>query len=598
MNDALSHILDKNSHFLGRYLFRDVEFSNEKIFRLDSKNKDIKVFIDIAEEDSLRNRAFHTELLEYRHIPGTVSQWSIVDPSYCLVPFEAVNRFRDRNSIPSSIKPFRAVIVHGGSVSYSKICKYVDKDEEDDMGSFIGERLWKSTFIETDYKREEYILEKFMDHIQRKFVECKSKKMKAYYCSMISVIQSTGYGKSKLMLKLGSRMPTFYFSLMQSSGSTHDSFLLTNLIKELHRIARELVYTGISFEYCWMNNITTAVYIYILRILFVIIKYPKIGSLKESFQIDPELKKHEFFTSIKDFPLDKIGVIFKILFRGLEDLCKYPEEIPFDGENTLNLKEIQIVQELSLNKFAIDFRPKEYLTNDLEGEVMALLESLKMKGTDLPSILVIDGYHGLWCEETKRGKKNYSWHLRDTDVNAKTSRKVHERSPFNIFRRVFRMFSNTWERLMLIVTGTRGQAGMLQPKYELDVLPMTSHRIIENFSLLQTYNANSDISINADMFPNEQGICNWMDFLKSDFRKVEYFKFGRPLNYAAFRELAHRCDLKKEFNDCEEFKFIASRLFGDKEYWRNGQNWPFIQYVQFCRWNKFPSQLCGQGGPD
>ena len=574
-DDALSHVFDKNSNFLGRFFFMEQALLKEKIFHLNSENKDLKVFIDIDDEDCWRKSVFHGELLEYRHTPGTVSKSSKVDPSYCLVPIKAVIRFSDW--LPASIKSYPAAIVHRNSISYFEICKRANRGylrrEENEMRSVGREMLGSRVFIETDYKREEYIMEKFMDHIQRNFVDCRSKKVKAYYCPMISVIQSTGFGKSKLMLKLGSRMPVFYFSLQQGSSKfPYVSFFLTKLIEELQRIVREGVYTGIFFDYCWMNNVTTAVYTYILRIIYVILKIPQNGSLRESFQIDSKLEEHEFFTSHKVSSIDKIEIIFKILFRGLEDVCKCPQEIPFDGENTLDLKGIQIVQELSLNKFAIDFRPKEYLTNDLEGEVMALLESLKMKGTDLPSIFVIDGYHGLWCEETQSGEENYTWSFRDTDVNAKSSRGVYGRSPFNVFRRVFRMFSNTWERLMLIVTGTRGQASFLHPKYELDLckLPMmASHRIIENFSLLQSYNANSDIiqSINANMFPNEEGICNWVDFLKSDFRKVEYFKFGRPLNYAAFRDLAFSCDLKEEFKDCREFKFIASKLFGDKKYW-------------------------------
>ena len=568
-DNALSHILDKNSHFLGRYFF--MVPSKEKILHLNSENKNIKVFIDISNKSLSRNKAFHAELVRYRRTPGTVSQGSKVDPSYWLVPIEAVDAFRGRYCLPASVRCFSAALVHEESESYSEICNYADEDyllrkENEERGENVGESL-QSSFIETDYKREEYIMEKFVSHIQSIFVECKSMKVKAYYCFMFSVIQSSGYGKSKLMLKLGSRMPTFYSSLLRGGGFPYESFFLTRLIKELGRVVSEPVYTGRSLAFCWLNNVTTAVYIYILRILFVILKNPKNTSLKESFQIDSELKKHEFF--LDDSYSEDFNKFFKVLFRGLEDICKFPREIPFNGEKTLDLKEIQIVQELSLNKFAIDFRPKEYLTNDLEGDVMALLESLKIKGTDLPSIFVIDEYHGLWCEETKRGMRNYIWCFRDTDVNTKTSDNVYRRSPFNVFRRVFRMFSNTWGRLMLIVTGTRGHASMLQSKKELDLckLPMASHRIIKNFPLLQTYSANSDISINADMFPNDEGICNWMDFLKSNFRKVEYFKFGRPLNYAAYRDLAFLDvgDFKAKFEECREFKFMKSKLFGCKK---------------------------------
>ena len=528
-DNALSHILDKNSPFLGRYYFEVPVPSTKKIFYLSNENKDVKVFIDVSDETPPRDRAFLAELSKYRHNPFTELQLSGVDPSYYLIPIESLYHFRGRDCVPPSIKQYPAAIIHSCSESLSEISNFWRKDnirEGQEWGENVGKSL-HSSFIETVYKREEYILEKFVSHIQRNFMECKSMKVKAYYCSMITVFQSSGYGKSKLMLKLGSRMPTFYSSLLQGKGYPYESYYLARLIKELDKIVFDGVYTGNSTDYCWMNNITTAVYIYILRILFVILKDSNNASLKkESFQIDDELEAHKFFGKFRSERIE----IFKILFRGLEDICKSPSEIPFDGENTLNLKEIQIVQELSLNKFAIDFRPKEYLTNDLEGDVMALLDSLKIKDTDLPSIFVIDEYHGLWYKKTKNGKENYAWCFRDTVVKAKTPSEAYRLSPFNVFCRIFRMFSNTWERLMLIVTGKHKQASLLQPKRELDLprLPTASHKIIENFSLLPTYNANSEIfqSINANMFPNDEGICNWVDFLKSDFRIVEYFKFG------------------------------------------------------------------------
>ena len=50
-DDALSHIFDKNTNFLGRYFFKVPVPSAEKILQLNSKNKDIKVFIDIIDTD-------------------------------------------------------------------------------------------------------------------------------------------------------------------------------------------------------------------------------------------------------------------------------------------------------------------------------------------------------------------------------------------------------------------------------------------------------------------------------------------------------------------------------------------------------------------
>ena len=87
---------------------------------------------------------------------------------------------------------------------------------------------------------------------------------------------------------------------------------------------------------------------------------------------------------------------------------------------------------------------------------------------------------------------------------------------------------------------------------------------------MQTYNVNSleTKSINSAMFPNDKGVTNWKEFLISNYRKEEYFKLGRPLTYEIFRELVRFdfYDLKAKFEDCREFRFMACKIFGGKEY--------------------------------
>ena len=131
-----------------------------------------------------------------------------------------------------------------------------------------------------------------------------------------------------------------------------------------------------------MNNVTSAVYIFILRVLFVILKNRKVTCLEENFQIDSEVVKSEFFKSINLSETLKREKIFKTLFGGLEKLCKSDNDISFDGITTLRLAEIRLIQNLSLNKFFTGTYPEVELTSDLEGEVMFLLEQCKIKGND------------------------------------------------------------------------------------------------------------------------------------------------------------------------------------------------------------------------
>ena len=66
--------------------------------------------------------------------------------------------------------------------------------------------------------------------------------------------------------------------------------------------------------------------------LFVILKNPDNNSLKNAFQIDSEIEGHKFFsnTANKD-ESEKKEEIFKILFNGLEDICKYDVCVKFNG---------------------------------------------------------------------------------------------------------------------------------------------------------------------------------------------------------------------------------------------------------------------------
>ena len=64
-------------------------------------------------------------------------------------------------------------------------------------------------------------------------------------------------------------------------------------------------------------------------------------------------------------------------------------------------------------------------------------------------------------------------------------RKFGNRTPYNVFRRVFRMFTNTWEVLMLIVISTSGEIIVQSPEIDLDPsrLSEDSNKFLETFRL-------------------------------------------------------------------------------------------------------------------
>ena len=475
------------------------------------------------------------------------------------------------------------------------------------LNEYISIPPSSKVYEDTEYEREDYILDQFEDHIEANYKEGKNGKTDNFFSSMIAVLQSSGYGKSKLMERFGSRTPTFYASLQGGSGYPLASFFLNRLIEELDVI----ISSGIrsvkgSHSFCFANNISTAIYVYILRILYLILSSKKDRDLKLNryFEVDPEIENHGCFANVPGD--DRNEEIFQILFRDLDKVCLYKENIAFDGSNTIQLPEmVKIIgssSPLLLNKFGILTRnstsedsekelkcsktatcEEENLTNSLESDVMNLLKNMAKENcsSHLPALFVIDEAHLLLYRSQEAGpntdKKRYEWQLRD--MNWKTRKQFASYSaPYNIFRRVFRMYTNAWEQMILIVISTCGQIRVLLPELEHDPSRRASgsNQPMSNFVLVRTYNVNNakfTLSIKSNMFvrgeyKNIDGINNWLDFLKSRFRIQHYFKFGRPLIYGYFRQFELKnlyngeYDPEKKFEDCKEFYSMALKLFG------------------------------------
>ena len=539
----------------------EIPSDEHRLLPLNLITKDLKCFISPHKKDK--------DLFNECERFGSSDQLMKSDfaPSYWFVPDKLKKLFRAKHPPFNYWFMRNTILIHEDSKSFAEfqeIMKLIAKSLEDVNLSIV---TLKSIFTATKYKREDYILNAFIDHIRRNFKVSSKGKLKDYYCSIIPVLQSSGYGKSKLMDRLGSRTPTFYSSLQLGAGYPEKSFFLTRLIEELDRIVSKYIYPS----YCYMNNVSTGVYIYILRMLFIILNGSDNNSLKNVFQIDSEIEGHKFFSnSASKDESEKKEEIFKILFNGLEDICKYDACVGFNGNDTLKLKDISIIQEFSPSTFAIGIYSEEALTCNLENDVMNMLIRLRIEGS-LPSIFVIDEALGLQYKGLSKDEKEiYDWRFQDFNMMADKYVNVGGRAPYNVFRRVFRIFTNTWEHIMLIViSSTSGKicASFPPPEQKLDpsLRQQTSSRFIENFVLVQTFNVNSETvqSITAET------CTDWEKFLKSDVRIIEYFKLGRPLIYGVF--LDNVKDLKKynlesKFEECGEFKFMATKLFGGENY--------------------------------
>ena len=446
------------------------------------------------------------------------------------------------------------------------------------------------------YKRSDHILKKLTHHIEDQYEIGKESKIKAFYASMIAVLQSSGYGKSKLMEKLGSKTPTFYSSLQMGSGYPLKTFFMVKFIVALDKLIKDAVReTGAPF---YMNNVSTAVYVYILRIIYVILMDRNIKNFEitENFRIDDEIENKEIFKNIiGDNFVSKKEKIFNILFSDIGKICRHAQNIKFNQSQTLELATIPIefAQDVSASKsgqIPSIKNPNQFILCDrkidnLENTVMELLKELKERNKvqNLPAIFVIDEAQTLRFRNLQSKSQDYNWTFQDQDINDEVHTLVN-RAPYNVFRRAFRIFTNPWENLMLIIISTCGQNSVLTPEIGEDPSrrPEGADKYMETFALTPTYSANSDIApvIGANMFKSgtykdmdqKTEIKDWLDFLESKFRIVEYFKFGRPLIYGAFKMYEENklrknlYDLEMNFEDCSEFKFFGRKLFGGKDY--------------------------------
>ena len=376
--DPLPIILG-DSDFLGKFEIKIPSEAHRLLF-LNRSTKDFKCFIYSPESPD--DEALGEECSGFGKNPSDTVMKSKIVSSYWFATQNLRDLFRAKHTLFPHKYVSSNVLIHQDSKSFAEFQNVKKPKTENSENKKREITSSRSIFTATKYKREDYILNAFADHIRRNFKVSSKRKVKDYYCSMIAVLQSSGYGKSRLMDRFGGRTPTFYSSLQPGAGYPEKSFFLARLIEELDRIV--LKYTYPSF--CHMNNVSTAVYIYILRMLFVILNSSDNNPLKNTFKIDSGIKDHKFFskTDSKDMP-KKMEEIFEILFNGLEDICKDDASVIFNGNDTLELKNISEIQKFSPNKFAIGIYSEEALTCDLEGDVMKMLELLGVKG---PTVLI------------------------------------------------------------------------------------------------------------------------------------------------------------------------------------------------------------------
>jgi hypothetical protein len=594
-SDDLFSLILSNTTLKRKHYFFPLHTSN-KYLTLDSDNRDIISLVSIQNLKESFSR-FGSEVDEF-------TKKSVEDPlfesrrerRYLFVRKDIKNNLRSRyGDLFKDFDHGKTAIIHKESAT-AKMIKNSFNDSNDDKASDDdAEFLPLPKFDITQYSSEDYILMKLTEHIRKNYESGKTHKVEKYFSSMFSILQSSGYGKSRLVERLGATTPTFYSSL-KGSNYPRVSILLLTLIEKLDSIITLGIVNarGTFIDRCFVNNISTAVYIFILRMIFLILTKKKIQNqmeLLQSLNIDKELIDKSFLPMLSELKYDEVEMeVFDILFIDLEEICFLDESIIFDGKITKSLDNLEKGMPATPSSLEpqiitniLEFSVEGISTKNLEEDVINLLSEFKTDQS-LPSIFIIDEAQRLLYKSLKAPKVPYRWSLRDISFERhRPSGSIISivGAPLNIFRRIYRMFTNNWDQMMLITVSKYVEISVQLPELIGDPSrrPNLSKSAMENFSLIQTFNVNSDLfqDVKASMFDSdnekkyhskgEAPIKDWNEFLVSQFRKIEYFKLGRPLTYAIFKYfeeksvIENKYDLNERFYGAKEFNFMATKLF-------------------------------------
>ena len=287
-----------------------------------------------------------------------------------------------------------------------------------------------------------------------------------------------------------------------------------------------------SNEPYFLNTASTLLYVFILRMMFIILSVRDSNNLN-AFIIDDELRSA--------MPLEKLGIflgisheekIFEILVKGLDKIFSPQRVVKFDGQNTISLP-------TELQSFGhIPTKSGVLFTENLEEDVFELLKKSKSNDcphNEFPSIFVFDEAQFLIYDgETKSIRK---WNFRDSKIKSTDEDLTRFRTAFHILRRMCRIYRGIWKNILFIVVSTSRKVSKFFVHYEKDPSLRSLELSIEQmpvFVMAHSFDILSFIckNIRENMFAND--IRMWNAFLTSEYRISEFFRFGRPLIWAHF----------------------------------------------------------------
>jgi hypothetical protein len=259
-------IISKYSSNIQQFSYSVIPENQTKILTLNSKNKDV---LSLINESSLASFPVRF-ILEvggciWDEESGPVHQTDYF-PEYKFISRNYFYKFEKKyGSLFSDFDILGTLIIHTDSAISKKIQEFIKLSEKEKKRPYLFSNYTPEAYKKTPCRRENYIVEKLINHIRGNYEEGRILGLKKYFSCMFHIFQSSGYGKSRLVKKLGKMVPTFYSSAQKGFRSPDVSFLLALLIEKLDYVI------GYSRGDCFMNNIATAMYVYIIRIIYIIL---------------------------------------------------------------------------------------------------------------------------------------------------------------------------------------------------------------------------------------------------------------------------------------------------------------------------------------
>ena len=381
-------------------------------------------------------------------------------------------------------------------------------------------------FTKKPFKKGKKQLKYLLTHIKNQYAKYKDSHLHTYFSAILPVLQSSGYGKSRSLIELGKYLPLFYASLQQGEGFPVKSKIMCNFINHLD------VLINSSYEPYFLNTASTLLYVFILRMMFIILSVRDSNNLN-AFIIDDELFSAMPLELILNLPgRSHEEKIFEILVNGLDKFFLPREVVSFDAENPIPLpNELQSFGHIPTKNGAL-------YTDNLEEAVFGMLKRSKRNDfphNEFPSIFVIDEAQFLIYDAKTKSIKQ--WNLRDSKYKSTDEDLTRSRTAFHILRRMCRIYGGIWRNILFIVAGTSCKVTNIFVHSEKDPSSRSlqhTTKQIPVFVMAHSFDILSFIckNIRENMFAND--IRMWNAFLTSEFRISEFYRFGRPLIWAYF----------------------------------------------------------------